>query len=245
VYDIAFGWDPGPEIERLLFGCRGVGVEPRSALELGCGTGRLLRALAGRGPAVWGVDLDLAMVTYARTHSPHPENLVVADMSDFALGQTFDLLYASANTLRCVTDAADITRMWRCIAAHLRPGGAFVADLEVGFAAETQNVNRPVGWTMARGETSVRVTWTIIAPPSPATRCCRVEWVFEVQSGEPSGCWRESFPLRTYDAEEIVALATAGGLLSLHGLHLLRDPYLFETPPSRAVGRVLLVLRRT
>ena len=153
VYDITFGWDPGPEIERLLFCCREAGIEPRSALELGCGTGRLLRAIEQRVPVVAGLDLSPDMVAYARAQSAHPEDIILADMSDFSLGRTFDLVFTSANTLRCVTDAVVIERMWRCIAAHLRPGGVFVADLEIGFAAEADSVGRPIGWTLSRGET--------------------------------------------------------------------------------------------
>ena len=64
VYDIAFGWGPEPEIERLLWACRSAGFQPDSALELGCGTGRLLRALRARGTDVAGLDLSLAMVAF-------------------------------------------------------------------------------------------------------------------------------------------------------------------------------------
>ena len=143
-----------------------------------------------------------------------------------------------------MTEPNAVVGMWRCVAEHLRPGGVFVADLELGFAAEVEKLNQPASWTMSREQTPVRVTWTVISPPSPTTRCCRVEWVFDVKEGEPQGCWREAFPLRTYDAEEFLGMATAQGRLSVRGLHLLRDPYLFEAPPEKAVGRVLVVLQR-
>ncbi|MFH1748458.1 MAG: hypothetical protein ABIG44_15600 [Planctomycetota bacterium] len=50
--------------------------------------------------------------------------------------------------------------------------------------------------------------------------------------------------MRTYDADEFLRLATADGLLEPRGFYLLRDPYLFETPTDRAVGRMLVALRR-
>lgn len=254
VYDIAFGWDPKPEIERLLFLCRAAGLAPRSALELGCGTGRLLAALRGRVPELYGLDLSPAMVEFARARlsdtagaAVPPVNtpqVVEADMSNFSLGRRFDLIYASANTLRwvCAPDATG--RMWHCVGQHLRTGGVFVADLELGFAEEAGKLNQPATWTLSRGATLVRATWTVVEPPSPATRCCTVEWVFEVKRGQPPGCWRETFNLRTYDADEFLRLATTEGLLESRGFHLLRDPYLFETPTHRAVGRMLIILRR-
>jgi len=238
VYDIAFGWDVGPEIERLLFACRSAGLEPQSALELGCGTGRLLRGLERRVPDLTGLDLSPAMIDFARGRTR--AQLHVADMSDFALDRTFDLVYASANTIRCVLEPAAIARLWRCVAAHVQVGGVFVADLEFGWP----ELNSPVFWTTARGPTAIRVSWTVVTPPDPATRCCRVQWVFEITDGEPRNCWTEEFPLRTYDAGEFVRIAAADGALAPHGLYLIRDPYLFETPAAQAVGRMLVVLQR-
>ena len=248
VYDIAFGWDAGPEIERLLFCCREAGVEPESALELGCGTGRLLRALRKRVPEAAGLDLNPDMVEYARSRitdqAASPDAVVLAEMSAFSLERTFDLVYASANTIRYVTGPNAVDGLWRCVAKHLRPGGVFVADLELGFAAEAEKLNQPASWTISRGQTLVHASWTVVSPPSPTTRCCQVEWVFDVKQGEPQGCWRGTFPLRTYDAEEFLRLATAEGFLSTHGLYMQRDPYVFEIPPEKTVGRVLAVLQR-
>jgi hypothetical protein len=41
-----------------------------------------------------------------------------------------------------------------------------------------------------------------------------------------------------------VRFATADGRLTLCGVFEPRDPYLFERPLDRAVGRMLVVLRR-
>jgi SAM-dependent methyltransferase len=242
IYDVGFGWDPEPEIDRLLFGCRQAGCEPQSALELGCGTGRLLRALRKRLPDVVGLDLNPAMVAFARLHGTVP--VLLADMSDFACGGTFDLIYASANTIRCVTESEAIRRMWRRIAGHLNPGGVFIADVELGFAAEAEKVGQPVRWMMSRGEALVHVTWQVIQPPDPNTRCSSLAWTFELRRGDARQSWHEKFCLRTYDASEFLGIAATEGGLSAVGLYELRDPYLFETPAEKANGRMLVVLKR-
>lgn len=249
VYDIAFGWDPHPEIRRLLFLSGQAGRSPRSALELGCGTGRLLHALRAHVPALVGLELSPDMATFARARlrASWPEDppcVLHADMSDFALGQTFDLIYASANTLRCVTSRRAIARMWACIGRHLRPGGLFIADLEVGWATATSSLHQPAVWTLSRGAEAVRATWTVVAPPTEATRCCLVEWAFELRRQQRRQTWRETFPLRVYEPSELIDLATRHGGLTLTGFHLPREPYLFELAPERAAGRVLAVFRR-
>jgi hypothetical protein len=61
LYDIAFDWDVSDEVEWLL---ERLGAECRSVLEPGCGSGRMLDALARRGirvgkgqPRVRGISL--------------------------------------------------------------------------------------------------------------------------------------------------------------------------------------------
>lgn len=249
VYDIAFGWDPRPEIERLLLLAREAAVEPRAALELGCGAGRLLAALRARGIDAFGVERSDEMAALARLRSG--ATVLVGDMTDFALcdpaaadrPMLFDLAYTSANTIRhALTDAA-IGGLWRRAAAHLRPGGVFVADLELGAADAREKLGRPARWELVRDGTSVQASWTIVAPPDPASRCCEIEWVFEA-CGHHAGTWRQRFPLRVYEATEFVQLATAGGGFELCGLHELRDPYLVARPADRCSGRTLVALRR-
>ena len=243
IYDIGFGWDPQAEIERLLFLARQAGVEPRCALELGCGTGRLLHALRPVVPAVCGIELAAGMA--AAGHDRGVPEIVVGDMTDFVLARRFDLIFTSANTIRHALSDDVIARLWQCAAQHLTPGGVFIADLELGFAAEGAKVGQPATWTIARGPTEVRVTWLVSAAPSPRKRCCRIELAFEARGPQRGVRWEEQFELRVYDAEEFVRLAPAGGKLRLSGLYELRDPYLVETPVEKAVGRFLVVLKRT
>ncbi len=242
VYDVAAAWDPQPEVDRLLFLARQFGPEPRSALELGCATGRLLHPLRKSVPDVWGIELNPTLAEFARDRGAG--EIVGGDMTDFTLGRTFDLIFTSANTIRhALTDAA-IARMWRCIGEHLTSDGVFIADLELGFDAQAESVGRPVAWEIARGSECVRTTWLVVKPPSPVTRCCEVEYTFETRGDESPGKWRECFELRTYDAAEFLAFAATHAHLEPCGIYELRDPYLIETRPDKAIGRHLVVLQR-
>lgn len=240
IYEIGMGWDPRPEVERLLALARGAGVEARRVLELGCGAGRLLAALDGRCARRVGLELSPAAADAARASGA---DVHVGDMSDFRFGESFDLVYASANTIRHVVEPDAVRRMWRCVREHLRPGGVFIGDLELGRAALAASCGRPAAWSLARGGIEVEVEWLATQPPDDLDPVCTIVWTFAVRSGPRAGRWSESFRLRCDDAAEFVRGAEGAGL-RLAGLYELRDPYLLARPVDRASGRCLVVLQR-
>ena len=63
----------------------GSGSDRRSALDFGCGVGRLTRALAERFDEVWGIDIAPSMIELARRYDRHP------DRSHFAVNTRSDL----------------------------------------------------------------------------------------------------------------------------------------------------------
>ncbi len=246
VYDIAFSWDPTPEINRLLHLAREHSRGPTSALELGCGAGRLLAALAPHCARRAGIELSPEMAALARTRSA--ADIVVGDMCapprDPALDEPFDLVYCSANTIRHALSPEAIDRLWRGVAERLAPGGLFVADLELGIELARSTLNKPSTWFLSRGDVTVHASWTVVAPADEPSRCCEIEWEFVARGGPTGGTWRQRFPLRTYEPGEFVALAERGGALRRVGVFELRDPYLLERPLERIAGRCLAAFRR-
>ena len=238
VYDFGFGWDPRPEVERLLFLARECGVSPESALELGCGTGRLLSALRERVPVVRGLELRPEMAELARQRSAAP--IEVGDMTDFSIARRFDLIFTSANTIRYVVEDAAIASFWRSVARHLSPGGVFIADLELGLAWEAERVGKPGIWTITRGDQEVRVSWGVGRAPTRAVPRSVIQFTFEARGEQWRGFWSEEFPLRSFDGQDFVGFAERNGL-ALSGLYELRDPHLVPTDPAKAEGRYLAV----
>jgi SAM-dependent methyltransferase len=84
------------EVEWLL---GRLGAECRSVLEPGCGSGRMLDAVAHRGIEVTGIDLSPAMVELSRARLGDRGAVVVADMTNFDPGRTFDGAISPINTL--------------------------------------------------------------------------------------------------------------------------------------------------
>jgi SAM-dependent methyltransferase len=105
---------------------------PAPALELGCGTGRILLPLVKRGFSVWGVDRDPEMLHYLRQQidewPAEDIQLIEADMADFAIPQSFGLIFSPCNTISTLADT-DRKATFTNLRSHLLPEGIFAASL--------------------------------------------------------------------------------------------------------------------
>jgi SAM-dependent methyltransferase len=102
---------------------------PASALDAGCGTGRVGRELARRGIDVAGVDIDPEMLATAQRKSPEVD-WRLADLTDVDLGRTFDAIVMAGNVmifLATGTEAAVVANLAR----HLLPGGVLIAGFQI------------------------------------------------------------------------------------------------------------------
>jgi SAM-dependent methyltransferase len=129
--------DDVPLLLRLAAGSSG------PILELGCGTGRLLRPLAEAGFEVWGLDGSPEMLSTARASigrlpaaSRARVTLVEGDMTDFALAPRFGLILVAYNTLMHLPPPA-MARALRIARQHLAPGGRLYLDVESPYGIES------------------------------------------------------------------------------------------------------------
>lgn len=110
-----------------------------AALELGCGSGRVMATLLDEGLRVTGLDSEEAMLARAhRRLSAYGARarLVRGDMCDFDLGGArFEFILVAANTFMHLPDHAAQRACLAAIRAHLAPGGVAVLDLANPFHA--------------------------------------------------------------------------------------------------------------
>ncbi|MBI5865682.1 MAG: class I SAM-dependent methyltransferase [Planctomycetes bacterium] len=248
VYDLAMTSDLSQECKRALFVAREQGVEPASVLELGCGTGRLMPAMADLVPRVVGIEIDPLRVSRAQARLRDAGlqgrcAVHVGDMRRFGLGAQFDLIYFSPNTIRHLLDPSDYPPVWRCCRSHLRPSGVVVVDLVLGYVAE------PTGeiWRWGgQAEGVIALTeWRVRRGPSVDDPTTHIEWFFERQTEGESKTWVERFPLRAFEADTFVQCATHQTGLAFRGLFEPRDPYLIAIDAAHAAGRTLVALQRS
>lgn len=103
-------------------------------LELGCGTGRVLLALAEAGFDVVGLDVSSAMIEIALAKAQalgvnDRVRLVQGDMRQFELECRFGLIYSAINSFMHLETQADQLAALRCCHRHLLPDGLLVLDL--------------------------------------------------------------------------------------------------------------------
>jgi len=118
---------PG-DVAFYVASCAGAG----RVLELGCGAGRVLVPLAEAGHEVVGLDRDPALLALADEAlggaARERATLVLGDMTDFALGGTFDRILVPFTGLYALDGVEAMARCLTCARAHLAPGGVLVLD---------------------------------------------------------------------------------------------------------------------
>lgn len=112
--------------------CRGA----EHVLELGSGSGRILRALARPARALCGLELDAGLLRLGRAtvaslsaRKRARVELVRGDMRNFAFGRRFERVLLPYNGLYCLLTARDVERCLRSVHAALLPGGSFAFDV--------------------------------------------------------------------------------------------------------------------
>ncbi len=97
-----------------------------SLLDVACGTGWYLEELR-RWYEVEGVDLSPAMLAFARRRLPDVP-LHEADMRNFELGRTFDVVTCLSSSIAWMRTRKDLDRATANMARHLRERGMLVVE---------------------------------------------------------------------------------------------------------------------
>lgn len=144
-YDLLYrDKDYAGEVDYLLALIDEAAAQPRSILELGCGTGGHALELAKRGCSVHGIDLSRSMVELARRRgaerSPDEATLLefeVGDVRSYRVDRTFDAAVSMFHVMSYQTSNDDQSAAFATARYHLRLGGLFVFDFWYGPAVLT------------------------------------------------------------------------------------------------------------
>jgi SAM-dependent methyltransferase len=98
---------------------------PGSALDAGCGMGRVGIELAQRGISVTGVDLDPEMLNRAAVRAPE-ETWIVSNLAGLDLGRTYDVVVMAGNVLP-YAEPSEHRQIIASMCAHVGPDGVLVS----------------------------------------------------------------------------------------------------------------------
>jgi SAM-dependent methyltransferase len=166
---------------------------PATLLELGCGVGRVTRALAARGYAVTAVDESpemLCHVTGART--------VCSPIEALELSETFDVVLL-ASFLVHAGDPAARQALLRTCRRHVAPGGVVLIQREGADWHDAVPRERPLLDGVARVTAS--------DDAGDGVRSVHVEYVF------PDARWTQTFLSRPLTPEQFTGALTGAGLV--------------------------------
>src|ERR1700730_14298204 len=119
--------DPLENAERILGYRERHLPQADSLLELGCGSGSILAGLRDLNSLV-GLDRSPQMLAVARRKVPEAR-FILADMTEFELGERFDIVICVFDTLNHLLRFDAWCRLFERARAHLRDGGLFVFDV--------------------------------------------------------------------------------------------------------------------
>lgn len=108
------------------------GLQPRTAVDLACGTGSIALLLAQRGLQVTGVDMSEDMLTAAWDKAQSlccPPLFICQKLQRLHLPRGVDLAVCGLDSLDYILDPADCAEAIRRVYKALNPGGVFIFDV--------------------------------------------------------------------------------------------------------------------
>ena len=108
------------------------GLNPKTAVDLACGTGSVAVLLAKRGLQVTAVDLSAEMLSEAAQKASDMDNppfFVCQPLQELRLPKGVDLAVCALDSLDYITDPCDCEEAIRRIYRVMNPGGIFIFDV--------------------------------------------------------------------------------------------------------------------
>ena len=243
-YDLGYRWNTDVECDFLEACLQAHGPQGATRLlDIGCGTGRHLLALAKRGYQMTGIDAAPEMVDYVKREAAKAHLRVgvsVGELRDLGVAGPYDAAFCFMDTFRFLLTNGEILAHLRAVAGLVAPGGLYVVDFWVPSQWD-QIANEIHQWEQTEGDTTVRVFY-LQHPESadPITQTFEDELVFEVREGGDTTEIRGG-PTRTrlLLPQEFAALVEgsgAFGLLATHGEFDLAKPFTRDSLSWRMIS---------
>jgi len=209
---------------------------PKTILDIACGTGALTAILAEKDYHMTGVDLAEGMLDIARDKASNlglSINLVHDDMRTFDLGQQFDVVLCTYDSINYMRDEEDFASVCFRVIDHLKPNGLFIFDV----TTERNIVRHFHAQTFAENNDDYAYIWQNLY--SKKEQVCRTTLTFFIKDGDLFRRFEELHVQRIFDNGLIKKMLKQCGyeVLGMYDMYTFNRPGLFS-------DRVNFVARR-
>ncbi len=240
-YDLGFRDDTAREVRFFKKAFAKFCDRPvKSVLEPGCGSGRLVHAMAGQGYNVTGMDLNKNALNYCQEQLDKRDlkaTLIQGDMTEFAFKRPFDGAFNTINTFRHLLNEEAAQSHLQCVANSLRTGGIYILGLHLlPSDADLYGTER---WKATRGKTKVNFNLTV-ADAKPRQRLEKLRITMTIRHGEDSPIRvSDEFTLRTYSHRQLKTLFVSVPAFEVAGVfdfwYDIKEPQAFNNDLVDAV----------
>jgi len=207
--------------------------EPRTVLDLACGTGNVTVELMKRGYRVTGVDYSETMLREARKKLPETVPLYHQDARALELPASYDACVSLFDSLNYILEREELGAAFTGVYRHLRPDGLFVFDLNAIRALEKGMFNQE-GYGR---DNSLYYDWH--SRYDAAKRLCEIQMRFQLHTADGTREFQETHVQRGYTVEEVHAELRRAGFETT----ATYDAFNFH-PPTVRTDRLHFVARR-
>jgi SAM-dependent methyltransferase len=102
---------------------------PRSILELGCGTGKFGAKFSAANYKIFGIDKSLNMLRVARTRAFRSFRIICADIRNFYLKSKFDFIFSVHDTMNYQLETDELRYVLRCVKNVMHDKSVFMFDI--------------------------------------------------------------------------------------------------------------------
>jgi SAM-dependent methyltransferase len=214
-YEMAFSYRDVPhEVDALL---KWHGGTVTSVLELAAGPADHALDLAGRGLTASTVDLNPAMCARAAERATERgvalASVTNADMVDFDLGRTYDLVFCLIDSLAHILDLDRLVAHLTRVRHHLAPDGAYVAETLHPADGFGVGQHTEIDWTVERDGVHVRVRWGRGDEPiDPVTQVTQAVVTIDIRAPWGEQRIEETMAQRFWTRDELRAAGRLAGL---------------------------------
>lgn len=175
-----------------------------SVLDIGCGTGRLTRQLDFR--TRYGIDISADMLEIAKREDDDI-SYFQADMKDFDLDRTFDVVVATVDVLNYLENEEEFIGTLENVRRHLNDGGVFIFDIHSKYKMENDFND------MLYTDDTEHITYIWHALKGNAPLSAVHEMTYFVKNDD--GLYHrmdETYTQRTYEHKDVIKMIEKAGL---------------------------------